>query len=85
MIIGITEKKNSPSDPSTIVKPIPSLIGSKRKTSAAIDAIATNITGLRPIRSESQPMTGVDTIPAKVSSETCHPIVNADISSVSFM
>lgn len=85
VIMGITEKKKSPRVARSIVNAGPSCAKRNRNTSSAIVPIAPTMTGFRPVRSDIQPMMGVDAIPARVSSETCIPMVNADISRVSRM
>ena len=85
VMMGMTEKKKSPREATMMVKPIPRSINKKAKIMAAIDAMATKITGLRPTRSESQPMAGVEAMPARVSRATCQPMVKPDISRVSAM
>ena len=45
--------------------------GFNETTDTAIADIAHTITGLRPILSDSIPISGVETIPASVSSEMC--------------
>ena len=80
VIMGITEKKNSPKVARSMVNASPSCASRNRKTRSAMVPIAPTMTGFRPVRSDIHPMMGVDAMPARVSSETCTPIVNADIS-----
>lgn len=70
VIMGITEKKKSPRVASRMVNAGPSWANRNRNTSRAMVPIAPTITGFRPVRSDIQPMIGVDAIPASVSSET---------------
>ena len=85
VIMGITEKKKSPSVARSMVNAGPSWANRNRKTRSAIVPIAPTMTGFRPVRSETQPMMGVDAIPASVRRETWMPMVKADISSDSRM
>ena len=77
-MIEFTENSTMPSSARVIVSSIPLSAQRKAKVSADIVTSPKRITGRRPMRSETAPMSGPARIPSSVSSPRCAPTTTSE-------